>query len=164
MFKYIWICVLCFLGAGLSAEVIGNVELSLPPPSQHEWTLLSDDREEEKAFPKTLVFAPKEGDGLELFILRQSRLDLGLDSSNPEQQFIDDLVQDYQEDVAGYGSTESIVIEWMSEEPEGPLHGYSRMLTQGDSIVFLCYLTTAAQTKHDRALWTNAIGEAKILP
>ncbi len=169
MFKYI--CAICFLSASLSAEVIGNVELSLPP-SQYEWKSFWDNLSqfEEEASTDAVILAHREGDALELFISLQAREDEEDSApSNLQDELIDvlGLIFPFHEWRVAFcsGTAEDMIIEWaLNDGSVDLMHGYSRIINQGDSTTLLCYSTTAMQTDYNRTLWLNVMEEAKLLP
>ena len=175
------------LATRLGAETIGNVEFQFPP-SIHEWKFFVDDRfysqifageegfsedEKEETSPLVKVFTHREGDALEIFCAMQVAADEE-DEEDTDEETLASIQQDLNEHLNRLFPHHRVTLlsltEWKDdgfcewELHDGSvdlMHGYTRGFKKDNTFVVLSYLTTAARTEYNQALWTNVLNEAK---
>lgn len=164
MYK-IWVSILCFTMGSLSAEMIGDVEYSLPK-EDNGWKVANEMKNEGSA---TLIYVPEgkttETAG-EFFGVNYNLLPFGGTNEESLKKIMQEQFPDAKVSIKIIeADPKSVLYEWsLSDQTKEVVHGWSRAFASGDGTAVLMYTTEHMdQIDHARKIWEKMLREAKII-
>lgn len=148
--------------------------------ADYQWGTPLDDEDDFDYEPSRFkLFTHREGDALELFIAYQDNSPEGDEDDDSEIDTLETIQKELDESLNKYLPNHRLIIhsvtdnrtdgfvEWeLNDGIQDIMHGYTRFIMKktGDdvgSITMLGYLTTSVRSEYNRALWTNALNQAR---
>lgn len=147
--------------------------------ADYQWGTPLDDEDELESVPSRFkLFTHREGEALEIFIAYQDNSpdwdeeDDEVDTLEAAQKGLDESINKYLPNhrMILHSLTdrgEDGLVEWeLNDGIQDIMHGFTRIFATkvgGDleSLTILGYLTTSPRSEYNKALWTNALNQAR---
>lgn len=162
--KKVLVGIFCLFVSFLSAEVLEDVEYSLPKEAQ-DWKVANKIENENGA---TIIYIPKDSDNeliSEYFGVNSNHFKFSGNEVESIKEGLSTFFPNMEIDVKQIEkSNESFLYEWsVKENSEDKVHGWGRVFVKPDGTAILNFQTEdIANVPGKRSIWLPAIKEAKI--